>query len=248
MTGLASRLGADVRLGTFVKLPAIETVELMKLAGLDLVTIDLEHAPLSIETAAQMLAIARARGLATLVRIPSHGYEWVQRTLDAGGDGVLVPHVDTPEQARAVVTAARFPGGGTRGMGPTTRAGDWGLSPMPEYQAAGNQTAVVAQIESRLAVDNVEAIVAAGVSALFIGPVDLACEMGVAADSEELGEARTRVLAASRDAGIPCGIAAGTGAAGKKLLDEGFSFVLVGNDCTMLGSAARAVAAEFHSA
>lgn len=239
MTGLAARLGEDVQLGTFVKLPVVETVELMALAGMDMVTIDLEHCPMSMESAAQLIAIAKARGIASLVRVPCHGYEWMQRCLDAGADGVLVPHVDDADQAAAVVAACRFPPLGTRGAGPTTRAGDWNLTPMSTYLERGNATAVVAQIESPQAVEAVEGILAAGVSALFIGPADLATSMGVAGTSPELAAARDRVLAAAQAAGIPCGIAAGDGAAAKALLEQEFAFVLVGNDLTMLGRAAQ---------
>jgi 4-hydroxy-2-oxoheptanedioate aldolase len=228
------------RLGTFVKLPAIESVELMALAGFDHVVIDLEHSPLSIETAATLISVARGRGVAPYVRIPSHGIEWVQRALDAGAAGILVPHVDTDEQGAAIARAASFGEGGTRGLGPTTRAGDWGLSPVAAYLAAADASVVVAQIESPAAVEAAAAIAASGVDALFVGPADLGQAMAVAPDAPELAEACARVLAAAQAAGVPCGIATGDGAAAAERLAQGFAFVVVGNDLTMLGRAAAA--------
>lgn len=225
------------RLGTFVKLAAIESVELMALAGFDHVVIDLEHAPLSIETASTLIAVARGRGLLPFVRIPAHGHEWVQRTLDAGAEGILVPHVDTPAQAAALARAASF-GGGTRGFGPTTRAGDWGLGSPAGYLEASERAMLVAQIESRAAVDAAAAIADAGPSALFVGPADLGQSMGLPGDAPELTAACATVLAAAHGAGLPCGIAAGDGEAAARRLEQGFDFVVVGNDLTMLGRAA----------
>lgn len=247
MTGLAERLGTDVRLGTFVKLPAVETVELMAVAGLDLVTLDLEHSPLSIQTLATMLAVARGRGIATLVRLPSYAYEWVQRALDAGADGLLVPHVDNGDQAAAIMRSARFPPTGMRGMGPTTRAGNWGLTPVADYVAAGDRVPIIGQIESREGVEAVDAILDAGLTGVLIGPADLSQEMGVAPSSAELEEACNTVLAACRRRGVRCGIAAPHGAAAAERAEQGFDFFLVGNDCTLLGHAAQGVVRDFRA-
>lgn len=235
------------RLGTFVKLPAVESVELIALAGFDHVVIDLEHAPLSIETASTLIAVARGRGLAPWVRVPSHATEWVQRTLDAGAAGLLVPHVDTAEQGAALARAASFGAGGTRGFGPTTRAGDWGVDGTAGYLAAARAARVVAQIESPEAVAEVDAIAASGVDGLFVGPADLGQALGVSGDDPSLEDACAAVLRAAHAAGLPCGIAAGDGAAAARRLAQGFDSVVVGNDLTMLGRAAAAQVAAASS-
>lgn len=224
--------------GTFVKLPSPEVVEIAALAGLDFVVVDLEHSPLSIETAATLVALARAHGLGAVVRIPDHGATWIQRCLDAGAHGIMAPHVDSVEQARALHTAAQFPPRGTRGCGPTTRAGGWGLAPESEYLAA--QPLVLGQVESDDAVNAADQMLSDGiVSSLFVGPADLGLSLGVDPGSDELAARVDHVRAASAAAGVPVGIAAGGGEAARRRIDEGFDYVIVSNDTTLLGLALR---------
>lgn len=240
----------EVPLGTWVKLPTVETVELMFLAGFDFVVIDLEHSPMSLETMSSLLAVAKARGTAVLVRVPDHAPAWTQRALDAGAAGVLVPHVDDLDQAVAVQRSARFEPRGIRGVGPTSRAGDWGLRPMSEYLAEGNETVVVAQIESERGVQSAEGMLTAGaVDALFVGPADLSVAMGVAADSDTLRQRIDTVLQASLAADVPCGIAIGADPAkAATLAADGFSFVMVSNDATILGSGAAQLVERYRGA
>ena len=229
-------------IGIFVKLPSIEVVEIAALAGLDFVVVDLEHSPLSIETAATLVAIARARGLGALVRIPDHSATWVQRCLDAGADGLMVPHVDSIEQARAVHASSHFPPHGTRGCGPTTRAGGWGLQPQNDYLTA--EPLILGQVESQAGVDAAEAVVAGRlVSSLFLGPADLALSLGVEATSTELEASIDRVRETGAAAGVPTGIAAPSGEAARRRIDQGFDYVVVSNDTTLLGTALRDVVA-----
>jgi len=226
--------------GTFVKLPAPEVVEIASLAGLDFVVVDLEHSPLSMETASTLLALARARGLGTYVRVPDHGAAWVQRCLDAGADGIMAPHVDSVDEAAALWSAAQFPPHGTRGCGPTTRAGRWGLSPMSDYLAA--EPVVIGQVESDASVETTDQILANGlVSSLFVGPADLALSTGTATGSDELEARIRRVREACLAADVPVGIAAPDGEASRRRVDEGFDYVVVSNDTTLLGTAMRDV-------
>lgn len=244
MTSLEILAGGAI--GTFVKLPSIEVVEIAALAGLDFVVVDLEHSPLSIETAATLIAVARARGLGVLVRIPDHSASWVQRCLDAGADGLMVPHVDSVQQARELHTTAHFPPHGTRGCGPTTRAGGWGLRSMNDYLAS--ETLLLGQVESQAGVDASEVIVAEKlVSSLFLGPADLALSLGVEADSPDLAAMIRRVRETGASRGVPVGIAAPTAAAAGRRIDEGFDYVVVSNDATLLGTALRDVVADARS-
>lgn len=227
--------------GTFVKLPSPEVVEIAALAGLDFVVVDLEHSPLSIETAATLIALARAHDLGAFVRIPDHGATWVQRCLDAGAHGVMAPHVDSVEQARALQTASRFPPHGTRGCGPTTRAGGWGLVSQREYLAT--ETLVLGQVESDDGVEAAEQVAKERlVSSLFVGPADLGLSLGVDPGSDELAARVDHVRAVSAAAGVPVGIAAGGGEAARRRIEEGFDYVVVSNDTTLLGMALRDVA------
>ncbi|HWO65208.1 MAG TPA: aldolase/citrate lyase family protein, partial [Umezawaea sp.] len=102
-------------LGTWVKLPVMESIELLALAGFDFVVIDLEHSPIDLETAYRLIGTATHLGVAPVVRIPALDAGVVQRILDAGAEGVMLPHVDTVAEAEAAVRAIRFPPVGVRG-------------------------------------------------------------------------------------------------------------------------------------
>lgn len=233
--------------GTWVKLSAPEGVELLALAGFDFIVLDLEHSPMSLETAAQLIAVARGHDVVPFVRTPDHAQSWIQRCLDAGAASVLVPHVDTVDEATAVLAAARHEPTGRRGVGPTSRAGDWGLAPMGDYLQRSGQQGVIVQLESPTAIANAAAIAASGVDALFVGPADLSVAMGVPTTDPSVQKAMGQALAAAREAGVPCGTAVGDPAQARALADQGFDFVMVSNDATILGLGARNLVTTFHS-
>lgn len=237
-------------LGTWIKLPAVESVELMALAGFDFVVIDLEHSPLSIETAATLIAVANGRGLCPLVRVPDHAPAWVSRVLDAGAAGVLVPHVDSVAQARDVVASARFEPEGRRGVGPTSRAGSWGLVPMTDYLTTGPAPVVIAQVESDQGLVEAAEIVADGnVDAMFIGPADLSVALGKPVNHPDVAPRIDAVVTACRQAGVAVGTAIGADpAAAARLAGEGYSFVMVSNDATILGMGGRSLVQGFAEA
>ncbi|MCD2114583.1 aldolase/citrate lyase family protein [Rhodococcus rhodochrous] len=237
-----------VPLGTWVKLPATESVELMALAGFDFVVIDLEHSPMSIETVSRLVATARGRGLSVLVRVPDHSPATIGRCLDLGADGVVVPHVDTVAQARQVGRAARFPPDGDRGVGPTSRAGAWGMSPLGEYLTNQSRIVVIAQIESRTGIENVAAIAAEPtIDALFLGPVDLSVALGLT--GEELAAELTRVAAIARSAGIPVGTAiGGEPEQAAELAHEGYHLVMTSNDATILAAGSALLVRRYRAA
>jgi 4-hydroxy-2-oxoheptanedioate aldolase len=239
--------GDRAALGTWVKLPAIESVELMALAGFDFVVIDLEHSPLSIETAATLVAVAHGRDLCPLVRVPDHSPSWVSRVLDAGAAGVIVPHVDTLDQAKDAVASARFETVGRRGVGPTTRAGSWGLVSMADYLGPAEPPFVVAQVESNEGLDSAEQVIAeGGVDAMFVGPADLSVALGKPVDHPDVAPRIDAVVSACASAGIPVGTAIGADpAAAAKLAASGYSFVMVSNDASILGMGGRALVEGF---
>ncbi|NUJ88186.1 2,4-dihydroxyhept-2-ene-1,7-dioic acid aldolase [Plantibacter sp. MCCC 1A11337] len=230
-------------LGTWVKLPAMESMELVALAGFDFAVIDLEHSPLSIETASQHIAVALLAGVSPIVRIPSLDGGIVQRVLDAGAEGIMLPHVDSVEQAEAAAAAVRFPPLGTRGVGSTSRAGAWGATSREEYLRFGQEEVVlIAQIESAAAARAAGTIAAvAGVDALLIGAADLSTSEG---RSETDPVVAALIADAVRDtvaAGKPIGNAGGASAAAVRAsVDAGYRFTVMSNDASLLGGAASA--------
>lgn len=230
-------------LGTWIKLSSPESVEIMAYAGFDFVVIDLEHTTLDLGAASTHIAMARALGVDPLVRVPDHGLSVIQRVLDAGAAGVVVPHVDTVEQARAVVRATCFPPRGDRGSGGTSRAGRWGLLPRADYLDYGNEQALcVVQLESEVAIRNTREILALdGIGAAFVGTADLSMSMGVAAGSDEVDRLATSAVAAAAAAGVPIGTASATSDQARAALARGYDYVVVSNDTSILASGGRAI-------
>lgn len=240
---MAERLldGDGVRLGAWIKLATTESVEIMAAAGLDFVVVDLEHSVIDLGLAGQMIALARAAGITPLVRVPGIDGPTIGRVLDAGAQGILLPHVDGPEDARRAVAAMRFPPLGERGAGGTSRAGRWGLLPRSEYVRTGNEEVLcIPQLESVAAIAAAREILAVdGVDAVFLGAGDLSLSMGTSMDDPRVAEQLAAGRAAAAAAGKPCGAAATGPESVERLAGLGHGFVVAGNDATMLARAAH---------
>lgn len=228
-------------LGTWVKLPVMESVELLALAGFDFVVIDLEHSAMNLETTYRLIGTANQLGMAPIVRIPALEGGVAQRVLDAGAEGVMLPHVDTVGQARAGVRAVRFPPLGTRGVGSTSRAGAWGALDRTEYLRFGQREVVfIAQLESAQAARAAGAIAEVeGVDALLVGAADLSISEATTEDDPRVVELITLAVKAVTAAGKPIGNAgAATGQSVRAAIDAGYAFTMLSNDASLLGSAA----------
>lgn len=232
-------------IGTWVKIPAPEVVEMLALAGFDFVVIDLEHAALNLETAYRLIVTAQGCGMAALVRLSDRSGAEVQRLLDAGADGLLVPHVSSRAMADQITAAMVFAPQGTRGLGATSRAGQWGLLPLPDYLARGNAALRMVQLESWPVLQDAASYLALDhVSGVFVGLGDLFLASGrKPADDETKAMVRT-VAQAARAAGKASGIAAASVEEAREYLALGYSLVMVSNDATLFGKAAQAAAAE----
>lgn len=234
-------LGSRPLLGTWLKLSSIEVVEILADAGFDFIVIDLEHSPLDLSSAFRAIALAQALGMGALVRVPDHGHGNMQRVLDAGASGVLVPHVSSAADAQKIASQMLFEPLGSRGIGSTSRAGKWGMMKSSDYVNFGNnQVLRIPQIEDGLAVDNVEEILSTeGINAVFLGPADLAQSLGLPPGHAELEQAKAKVVSAAHRAGLPCGTAVGNSEAAAKAIADGFNFVMISNDLTMLAQSAH---------
>jgi 4-hydroxy-2-oxoheptanedioate aldolase len=230
-------------LGTFVKLPSQETIELIAIAGFDFIVIDLEHSPLDLQTAFRHIGVAQNLGVSAVVRVPGLAGNWVQRILDAGAEGIMLPHVDTVQQAEAGVRACRFEPWGTRGVGGTSRAGGWGTTPVDEYLRFGQEEVVfMPQIESGEGARNAAQIAALkGVDAIFIGTNDMSANIGKPQNGPEMNELTSGIIAAARANGLPVGNPAGTTAeAVQAAVTHGYTFCVQSNDASLFASAASA--------
>ncbi len=180
-TSLRRRLlDGDVCAGPFLKIPAPEVTELAALAGFDLVVVDLEHSPFSMETAVAVIRAAAARGIDAVVRTTENAGAEIGRALDAGAAGLIVPHVSSVEDAREVVGHARFGPLGERGMDLYARAADWGDTDRDAYLRHANEEVLVGvMVEGSAAIDDLAGIAAVeGLDLLFVGPYDLSQSLG----------------------------------------------------------------------
>jgi len=251
-SGFARRLASADRclFGTWVKIPALETVEILADAGFDFVVIDQEHAPLTFEFAYQATVAAQGAGLAVVVRVPDRSGSHLQRMLDAGVDGILVPRVTGVEETSEAVRQMLFSPGGDRGMGITSRAGRWGGLPRDEYLRFGDEEVMRAvQLEDRAAIEAVDDILdVPGLNGVFLGTGDLQLSSGLTPSDPEFQKLVERFLSAAQARGIPAGTAVQTVEQAREAAGRGFRYVMVSNDTGLLQSAAAATVAGLTSA
>lgn len=227
-------------LGTWVKIPAFETVELLAYAGFDFVVIDMEHSPLALDRVCELVFATQRMGMAALVRLPDQLGTPVQPLLDAGADGLLVPRITTMDAAAAITARMVFGPAGERGLGFTSRAGRWALMPLPEYLKRGDEQCLrMIQLEDWPTLEAAAQFATLKhVNGLFVGLGDLFLSSGRSANSPEVQALVASVLKATQAEGILSGIAAGTPAEARSYLDMGYSLVMVSNDATLFGKAA----------
>ncbi len=239
-------MNASLQTGTFVKTASPHVIEVLGTTGLDFVVVDAEHAPFDRATLDLMVLAGRAARIPVFVRIPEIHAATVLSCLDLGAAGLLVPHVDSVQQAREVVAMARYPGGGggVRGYSGGPRAGGYASLPMQDILERGDATPIVCQIESPHAVAAAEAIAATeGVAGLFVGRADLALAMGLTdAKAPEVLAATRQVLQAARAAGKWAGMHVASSAERAHFMEQGADWFVVSSDQGLLRSAAQALA------
>lgn len=253
---VAQRFAAgEAALGLGIQqLRSVAAVGLAKRCGFHFLFVDLEHGPLSGAMAVDIAAAGLHAGVPALVRVPGKDAPEIARLLDGGAQGIVVPHVDTPEEARAVVEACKYPPLGRRSFFGLQPAFGYQRLPVHEAMAQANpQVLAVVMLESPEALRNVHAIAAVpGIDVLMIGCNDLSMELGMAGqlDHPAMRAARRDVVAACRAHGKTPGLG---GIADAELLrrcirEEGMRFVLASNDTDLLLDAGQARVASLQPA
>lgn len=223
-------------LGSWLNLGSPLAAEVMAAAGYSWLVVDAEHTAFDLGLIAHTFRAIEARGAVPLARIWDHDPVTIGRVLDAGACGLVIPHVSTPEQARSVVSAMRYPPAGTRSQGTgrcVTLADDY-------RQRANDMLLCIPQIEDPEGIDNAEAIARVdGVDIGFLGPGDLALSMGVGAGDPRHEAALQRFREGCGRAGVPCGLPVPNPADVPRRLREGFRFIDIASDLRFTDSAAR---------
>ncbi len=200
-------------------------------SGLDWILIDGEHSPLSLESIQQQLQVIAAYPITPVVRTPVNDTVLIKQYLDLGVQNLLIPMVNTAEQAEAAVAAAHYPPRGVRGVGSAlARGARWNR--VENYLTRASEfVSVTVQIETAEAVENVAEIAAVdGVDAMFVGPSDLAASMGLIGQQghPDVVAGVQRALEAGKAAGVPVGVNAFDPTLATQYLDDGIDFILVG--------------------
>lgn len=227
--------------GSWVSLASPLGAELMGLAGFDWLLIDMEHGTGDYQTLAlQLMAIQTAGKSTPIVRVQSHDTVVIKRALDAGAQGIMVPSVQTAEEARSAIAATRYAPEGNRSVA-ATRANNYNIN--REYMEGANKNiAVFMQIETAEAVDAIEDILdVAGIDVVFIGPNDLAADLGHRGDRDhvEVQAAIKKVEDAAKRRGIPLGSVSRDKESAAELLDRGYRAFSVMGDTSFILSGAR---------
>jgi 2-dehydro-3-deoxyglucarate aldolase len=239
----------DILLGTMVTLASAASAEVLASAGFDWLFIDAEHGPLETGELTEILQ-AVGHKTACIVRVPEPAELPIKRVLDLGADGIIVPQVNTAEQAANVVRWARYPPEGARGVG-LARAHGYGTRFREYLRSANDEIAVVVQAEHATAVANIDAIVRVpGIDGVLLGPYDLSASLGKmgAIDDPVVIAAIGRVTEACRAAGLPLGYFGVTASAVRPYLARGYTLIVAGVDTFYLANGAQALLKELREA
>ena len=237
------------QVGLWSSLSSAAATEILADSGFDWILIDTEHAPNETPMVADQLRAASLGTASPVVRPAWNDPVILKRLLDVGVQTLLVPYVQSPEEAARAVAATRYPPRGMRGVASVHRANRYGR--VPDYFArADDEMCVLVQLETRTAVDALEAIAAVdGVDGVFVGPSDLAASLGHLGNNAhpEVRSTIERACGRARAVGKPIGILAPLEADARAYLDMGFAFVAVGSDAVVLRKGCDALVKMFKS-
>ena len=230
-------------IGCFLGLGSPNVAELMARAGMDWLVIETEHNGLDSAEIQHMLMAMNGSDTVPIVRVPNRDQVYIQRALDMGAMGILVPGVRTADEARAIVSYTRFPPDGVRSWGPL-RASDYTLDNDDYLERAGDNILVSLILETRDAVENLEEICEVpGIDVLTIGPWDLSLELGLDPRQlplQEIEDISRKALEIGRPRGVEIGVSAGTPEGLRERQRQGFTFIQYGPDYNLFVSAVTA--------
>ncbi len=217
----------------------------------DWLTLDLEHSPIDWSQAAMIFAAIADAGCVPLARVPKGNHDYIKRVLDGGAWGIVVPMVDTVEQAKIAIAAAKYPPIGNRSLGGGMHSMNFDCTSTEYFQRANDEILVVLQTESPTGVANAEEIYSLpGVDAIFVGPVDLRAQMrkadGTEASNEEFEAMLQRIIAIGRKTGTPTGMHTMDPVVALERARQGMQFIAIGSDLRFMTEYAQGVLKTLH--
>jgi 4-hydroxy-2-oxoheptanedioate aldolase len=232
--------------GTWLSLADLHGARVLARMGFDWLNLDMEHSAIDWSQAAAIFAAVADAGCVPLVRVPEGNHHFIKRALDAGAFGIVVPMVNTVEQARAAIAAARLPPLGNRSAGGGMHALNFAASPDEYFARANDEILVVLQTESPLGVENAEEIYSLpGCDAIFVGPFDLRFTMrgpdGRFPTPDEHEAMIQRVIEIGRRVGTPTGLHCMEPEEALRRAAQGMQFLAIGSDLRMLTTKATEI-------
>jgi 4-hydroxy-2-oxoheptanedioate aldolase len=237
------------QIGLWSSLSSHYSVEVIAGSGFDWLLLDTEHSPNDLENVVTQLQAASAYPTSSIVRPAWNDMVLIKRFLDVGVQTLLIPYVQTPAEAASAVAYTRYPTRGVRGVAGTTRASRFGRV-KNYFKRAEEELCVLVQVETRLGLDNLEAIASTdGVDGVFIGPADLSAGLGHLGNiaHPEVQKAIDDAIKRICKAGKAPGILAPVEADARRYLDLGCLFVAVGADVGLLARESEKLCAKFKS-
>jgi 2-dehydro-3-deoxyglucarate aldolase len=230
-------------LGSWITFTDPSVAELQAKAGFDWLAVDMEHSPITLDIAQDLIRVIALHDVCPLVRVPDNDPIIIKRVLDAGAGGVIVPMVNSKSQSENAVSSVKYPPVGKRSVG-ISRAQGFGPDFEDYVGRANDETVVIVQIEHKDAVADVDAILSVeGVDAFIVGPYDLSGSMGIPGklDEPKVQTALKKVADAGKKAGVAAGIHVVYPEPHrvKDRFDEGYSLIAYGVDFIFLGESSR---------
>ncbi|NHN47861.1 aldolase [Halostella sp. JP-L12] len=254
MSGYLKRALADgdSPAGNWISIGHPSLSEVSTELGFDFVLVDTEHTTMSLETVENHVrAVDAADGPAdAVIRVPSNDPIRIKRVLDTGAAGVMVPMVESADEAERIAEAVRYPPDGNRGIA-GGRASRYGLEFQEYVENANDSVVTIAQIETRAGIQNAGEIARVdGVDALFVGPADMSAALDVFAEweADELTDAIERVVAVAEETDTPVGTLTVDQSDISERVDQGFDFLIVGKDMSLFAAAATDAKETYESA
>lgn len=232
--------------GTWLSLGSITAARFLARAGFNWLTIDMEHTLVDWETTTHMVAFIAEAGCTPLVRVPANRHDHIKRALDNGAHGVVVPMVNSRQEALEAVAAMKYPPVGDRSVGGSVHALNFGTSANDYYAHANDELLAIIQCEHIHAVENADSIFSVpGIDAIFVGPNDLAASMRGKDGKPPSGDATTQamkhILETCRKHKVPAGVHCYSPEEARARIEEGWQFLAIGSELRMMLDAAGSV-------
>ena len=225
----------------------ITTIQIAAAAGLDFVLFDLEHRPQASETIHDLCQVARLAGLAPLVGPPNITPHAISHSLDLGASGVVIPHVETPDEVKLAVNAVRYPPVGKRGRCGMAGHNLYRPAPPDEEMAHNNEDVILLlKVESEAAIVRLDELILPGVDGVMVGPSDLALDLGIGAKTDDPTVAKLidQVCSVCHAKDVVYGTFIGDAEDVPAALDQGAKWIIVGSEMGLLAASWTRISQE----